>query len=278
MWRERSILALTNAVRMSPGDYKVSPVYAVATPTLNIPTVLSATYPSRPPLFSQDDLNHSSRQHSEEMAAFNYFSHNSVDGGSPGARITSYYTLSGTYGENIAAGNLDPIATMHQWLCDKATSTSTVCCDDGAACDGHRRGIMNSSLKAIGVGYGANPSSMYRYYWTQDFGGVANAPFPPLADGSHLLMGTTQTRFLANYSAAAPASAMTLVLAGQQLPMAIDLGNATRGTWFVSTARGSACRPYYFVATDAAGVLWRYPASGQFQTTGEGTCALDWTP
>jgi hypothetical protein len=276
LWRERTVLALTNAVRMSPGDYKLSAVYAVGTPTLNLGTVLSTTYPSRPPFFWQYDLNRSSRQHSVEMATYSYFAHTSVDGGSPASRILSYYTLSGTYGENIAAGNLDPIATMHQWLCDQATSASP-CCDDGASCDGHRRNIMSPSLKAMGVGYGALPTSTYRYYWTQDFGGVATAPFPPLADGTHLL-STSQTRFIANVSTTAAVRAVTLVLEGQQLPLAVELGNTTRGTWFVTTARGTTCRPYYFVTTDSNGVLWRYPAQGQLQTTGEGTCAQEWTP
>ena len=136
---------------------------------------------------------------------------------------------------------------------------------------------MRAAFKAMGVGYGANPAATYRYYWTQDFGGVASAPFSPLADGTHLLTAT-QTRFLANFSAAGPASAVSVVLAGQALPMAVELGNATRGTWFVTTARGTDCRPYYFVATDANGLRWRYPAAGQFETTGEGTCALEWTP
>ncbi len=241
-WRERSILALTNAVRLSPTAYKQSAFYGAGSPSLNTTTVLSATYPARGPLNSQYELNQSSRQHSTEMANFNYFAHNSLDGGSAFQRIGSYYSLAGSQGENIAAGNLDPIATMHQWLCDQAGSA---CCDDGATCDGHRRNIMSSNYRAVGNGYAKSASSTYTHYWTQDFGGV---------------------------------SSVTVVLADVTMPMAIDLGTASKGTWFVSAARGSGCRPYFFVATDSAGTNWRYPATGQFQTTGEGTCTQEYTP
>ena len=261
---------------MSPTDYKQSAAYAAGTPTLNTAVVLSATYPSRPPVYWNYDLNRSARQHSQEMADFNYFAHNSLDGGSAGARIQSYYSLSGTWGENIAAGNLDPIATMHQWLCDQA-SAGAPCCNDGASCDGHRRNIMSASFRALGSGYGNNTSSTYRHYWTQDFGGTAALPTPPLVEGVHLL-STTQTRFIANFSAAAAAQSVELVLAGQPMLMTVELGTTTRGTWLLVTPRGTACRPYYFVATDSGGLRWRYPATGQLQTIGEGTCALEWTP
>ena len=274
IWRERSILVLTNAVRLSPTAYKQSPVYASGSPSLNTPTVLSATYPSRNPVFSQYDLNRSARQHSIEMATLNYFAHESADGGSTSSRISAYYSLSGIWGENIAAGNLDPIATMHQWLCDKPNG-ATACCDDGASCDGHRRNIMSANFRALGVGYGNTTTSTYKHYWTQDFGGVVNTATPPLVDGTHLLSGASQLRFLANFSAASAAQSVTLMLADVALPMALDLGTASKGTWFVLTPRAASCRPYYFIALDAAGLAWRYPAQGVFQTTGEGTCTAE---
>jgi hypothetical protein len=245
---------------------------------LNLATVLGPTYPAVAPVYNQLDLDHSARQHSGEMAMFNYFSHNSLDGGTAGERIKSYYTLSQTWGENIAAGNVDPIATMHQWLCDKATSTSTVCCDDGASCDGHRQNMMRSTFQALGVGYALDAGAQYDHYWTQDFGGVAPNPKPPLVDGSHFLTAANTTRFVATFSAAAAAQGLTLWLNGSPNTMAVDLGSASRGSWFISLPRGTGCRAYYFVATDNAGNTWRYPNSGQFQTMGEGTCNQDWTP
>src|SRR5262249_6695266 len=105
MWRERTIAVLTNAVRISPSDYKGSSVYSTPyTPAYSSATVLGTLYPATTPLFYDYDLNRSSRQHSEEMADDDYFAHESVDGGDPFVRIKSYYKKSQTLGENIAAG------------------------------------------------------------------------------------------------------------------------------------------------------------------------------
>ncbi|MBL8909394.1 MAG: hypothetical protein JNM17_01705 [Archangium sp.] len=133
---------------------------------------------------------------------------------------------------------------MHQWLCDKPTPTSTVCCDDGASCDGHRANMMRSTFQALGVGYAFNATSTYDHYWTQDFGGVAPNPKPPLVDGSHFLIGSTNTRFVATFYATMPAASVTLMLNGSPMTMAVDLGSASRGTWFVQLPRGTGCRSY----------------------------------
>ena len=274
-WRERTILTLTNAARMTPSEYRTSASYSVPfTPSLNTTGVMQS-YAAQPPLFYNVDLSRAARQHSQEMADLNYFSHNSADGGSPFARIGSYYTLSGTMGENIAAGTHgDPIRTMHQWLCDVSGG---VCCQDGQSCDGHRRGIMNGNFKALGTGYGYNASSTYDHYWTQDFGGVATPPFLALVDGSHVLP-TAQIRFIATVSASAAAQSVSVVVDGVPYAMAVDLGTATRGTWFVVLSRGTACRSYHFVAVDASGTSWRYPAAGQFRTRNEGSCTEEYVP
>jgi hypothetical protein len=111
-----------------------------------------------------------------------------------------------------------------------------------------------------------------------DCGGAASGAPPPLVDGAHLLRGTSQTRFIANYSAATAATAVTLMLDGVATPMAQDLGTATSGTWFVEVARGTGCRAYFFTATDASGGTHRYPGAGQFHTAGEGGCTTEWSP
>ncbi|MBK7860115.1 MAG: CAP domain-containing protein [Archangiaceae bacterium] len=272
MWRERTISVLTNAVRISPVAYKQSTTYGNT--ALNVSTVLDpGVYPARAPLYWDLGLNQSSRQHSQEMADFNYFAHTSLDGGSPFVRIAQYYTRSGTLGENIAAGTHgSEVQAMIQWLCD-APQGSSPCCVDGQNCDGHRASIMSNGFHAMGSGYGFSASSTYDHYWTQDFGGLAAPPAPPLVDGTHLLIGNSSTRFIANFYATAPAQAVKVVIDGVQNSMAVDLGDATRGTWFVLTTRGTACRSYYFLATTSAGLTWRYPAAGAFRTRGEGQAA-----
>jgi hypothetical protein len=170
----------------------------------------------------------------------------------------------------------DPRASVNALLCD---SSGGVCCTDGKSCDGHRRNIMAARFRAIGTGYAK--SSLGKSYWTQDFSGtlVPLAPPTPLVDGAHVLMGTTSTKFLANYrdAAGAPRS-VTLVLGATRMPMALDLGSRTRGTFAASSGRAAGCRSYHFEAVDAAGRKWRYPASGELRTYGEGACLQSFTP
>src|SRR5262249_36501181 len=41
------------------------------------------------------------------------------------------------------------------------------------ASPGHRSNILNPAYTHIGIGVGYNPSSQWKYYWTQDFGARA---------------------------------------------------------------------------------------------------------
>jgi hypothetical protein len=91
-------------------------------------------------------------------------------------------------------------------------------------------------------------------------------------------MGTSQTRFIANFYAGAAAQSVRVVIDGVVSTMAVDLGTASRGTWFVLTPRGTACRSYYFLATEASGTTWRYPAAGVFRTRGEAGCTEEYVP
>jgi hypothetical protein len=71
---------------------------------------------------------------------------------------------------------------------------------------------------------------------------------------------------------------VSVVVDGVSSAMAVELGNASQGTWFVTTPRSTACRSYYFTAVDADGGTWRFPASGKFRTRDEGTCVEEFTP
>jgi hypothetical protein len=274
-WRERALLALTNAVRMAPLDWRAR-YGADFSPSLTDAGALDA-YPAVGPVRWDPGLNRSARAHSEDMAGTPCWGHDSCDGTSWSVRIRAYYSLPGGIGENIAAGYpapADPRHAMNMWLCDESGST---CCADGASCDGHRRNIMSGSWRALGTGYGYAASSPYQNYWTQDFGGATGSTEPPLVDGSHLFIGS-EVVFLANWSDAGPPRSVVVVLDGVSSPMGLDLGSATRGTWSARTARGSACRSYHLEAVDAAGTSWRYPGTGELRTSGEGGCAEDWRP
>jgi hypothetical protein len=220
-------------------------------------------------------LNQAARYHSRDMAQNGCFQHNSCDGTSWVTRIASFYPAGGG-GENIAAGMADPRASVNALLCD---SSGGVCCPDGKSCDGHRRNIMAARFRAVGVGYAKSATG--KSLWTQDFSGSlpAATPATPLVDGAHLLMGTTTTKFLANYrdAAGAPRS-VTLVLGTTRVAMTLDIGQRTRGTFVASSNRAAGCRSYHFEAVDSAGRKWRYPASGSLRTYGEGSCLQSFAP
>jgi len=275
-WAERALLVLTNAVRLAPLDYRAK--YAADfSPSLAAANVL-ADYPAVGPLRWNLGLNESARAHSLDMGENGCFQHPSCDGTAWNRRISGYYSLSSTIGENIAAGYpgpSDPRYAMAMWLCD---ASGDACCADGASCDGHRQNIMLGAYQALGTGYADVAGSPYQYYWTQDFGGAFAGEAPPLVDGSHIFYPSGQVTFLANYQDGAPPLSVSVVLNGTSVPLAVSLGQAQTGTWAASSAAGSGCRTYHFEAVDASGAPWRFPAAGEFSTYGEGSCALDWAP
>lgn len=103
------------------------------------------------PLRWNDKLGVSSRKHSADMAARDYFDHTSLDGRSPFDRMKAEgYARAG--GENIAAGQATAEAVMKSWMNSP----------------GHKANILNCEFKDLGVGMAKGGS--YRIYWTQNFG------------------------------------------------------------------------------------------------------------
>jgi uncharacterized protein YkwD len=111
-------------------------------------------YAAAPPLQWNEALASAASAHSQDMAAKNYFSHTSLDGRSPGARITATGYRWSTWGENISAGRSSMDSTLAGWL----------------ASPGHCRNIMNPRFKDYGLGCAYQASATYRTYWTQAFG------------------------------------------------------------------------------------------------------------
>ena len=90
--------------------------------------------------------------HAEDMAAHNYFSHDSLDGTTFDKRITAAGYVWRSVAENIAAGQPTPEDVMAAWI----------------ASPGHCRNIFNPDLREIGVGFAQGGT--YGEYWGQDFG------------------------------------------------------------------------------------------------------------
>lgn len=114
----------------------------------------TTSYPAAPPLKRDSRLDTAAQAHSVDMATKNYFSHTSLDGRTFSQRMTNAGYKWSAAAENIAAGNSTAAATVKQWL--------------GSA--GHCANLMSRTYVDTGIGFGNNPSSTYKYYWTQNFG------------------------------------------------------------------------------------------------------------
>ena len=99
------------------------------------------------PISWNDQLAKVAYDHSVDMDAHDYFSHDGLDGSNPGQRITAAGYFWSAWGENIAQGYSTEQLVMSAWL----------------GSEGHCKNIMNGGFKDMGVGRGGN-------YWTQDFG------------------------------------------------------------------------------------------------------------
>jgi uncharacterized protein YkwD len=104
------------------------------------------------PLRWNDPLARAAQAHSADMAAQNYFSHDSPDGRDMVARVAAQGYSYSALGENIAAGQRTPAAVMAGWL----------------ESPGHCQNIMNPNFRELGVGLAQGGS--YGIYWTQNFG------------------------------------------------------------------------------------------------------------
>ena len=105
-----------------------------------------------PALTANPTLTKVAQAHSVDMAANNYFDHNSQDGRSPFDRMKQAGYSFSAAAENIAMGQQTPSDVMTAWMNSA----------------GHKANILNCTYTQIGVGYATNKSGAP--YWTQDFG------------------------------------------------------------------------------------------------------------
>jgi len=263
-WRERSVLTLTNAVRMDPAGYKNLYIG-------NFQILLPQNYTVVNPVYWDTSLSRSALVHSIDMAANCGMQHPSCDGTPTGTRILSYYKGGGGWGENIAAGYSTPLAVMNGWLRDN--DSLGIPAPDRSGNDGHRSNIMSAGFHEMGAGYAYSPTRRYNHFWTQDFGGGAG-DYSPIPSASHFEINTGKTTFLLNYFATTGVNAnqVNLILNGASVPMSLQLGAANKGTFFVEITSPLVCQYYSFTVTDANALTLRYPATGDFLLEGK-SCA-----
>lgn len=116
------------------------------------------------PLTLSGSLSNASEGHSWDMAVHNYFSHTSQDGRTYVDRIRNAgYGYNTWLGENIAAGYTSADSVFNAWRNSP----------------GHNANMLNPNYHAIGIGRYYAGGSTYGWYWTTDFGGVAEDSTPP---------------------------------------------------------------------------------------------------
>ena len=106
------------------------------------------------PVRWNDSLAESSRLHAEDMARYNYFSHNGRDGSDPAQRVVRAGYRFRTTGENIAAGPVKPEDVVAGWI----------------RSPGHCANLMNPAFTEMGAAFAVDPRSEMGVYWTQAFG------------------------------------------------------------------------------------------------------------
>ena len=107
-----------------------------------------------------DKLSNAAHSHSADMAADNYFSHDSQNGANFADRIKATgYSANTSLGENIAAGMWKAADVFNAWK----------------QSPGHNSIMLGKDYKAIGVSRVLGPESDYQWYWTADFGGVVDS-------------------------------------------------------------------------------------------------------
>lgn len=93
------------------------------------------------------------KAHSKDMVTRNFFDHINPDGDRVGARLTAGGVEWSICAENIVAGYYDPYGIANGWYNSER----------------HRKNILNTKYKYIGVGFAFGEKSEYKYYGTQNF-------------------------------------------------------------------------------------------------------------
>ncbi|HUQ16595.1 MAG TPA: CAP domain-containing protein [Candidatus Saccharimonadales bacterium] len=111
-------------------------------------------------LVVSDSLTYAAKWMATDMAVNNYFSHTSLDGRSPTQRMSDFgYPATSTWaGEDLAAGYASAADVLQGWINSPA----------------HLAVLLNPEYRAIGIGRAASIAALYPWYWSADFGGIAD--------------------------------------------------------------------------------------------------------
>ncbi|SHN28884.1 CAP domain-containing protein [Streptomyces yunnanensis] len=102
------------------------------------------------PLTIDPHIQTAAQAHSDDMAARNYYAHDTPEGVDPGTRLTNAGFRWQSWGENIFKSPNDPATAVDGWMNSP----------------GHRANILNCSYTSTGVGVNLSSNGPW---WTQDF-------------------------------------------------------------------------------------------------------------
>jgi hypothetical protein len=268
VWVERAMAVLNNAVRMAPQEYR--DVYMIDHVRSTEGFLLPENYQPVEPLVYLRGLNLAARFHAHDLSTdCETLQHDSCDGTSWTARCNSFVQPTCSCSGEVAMFNFsEPRRQVNIWLCE---TSGRDCEPDGSPWDNHRTLMMSSAQRCLGVG-------MVLDFAVQDYSQCRWEFRPPLVDGSHIFFDG-EILFMATYfdSPGYPPREVVLVLDGVEHAMDLDIGRPEAGTYGVSIAEINECRSYHFRATTSAGLTYRYPATGQLRTFGDG-CTEAWIP
>ncbi len=256
-WSERALHLYTNMIRVDPEAFEAD--YIVGGCDLSVFTEDERT--AKPPLYLSVALNHVARDHSEDMAATENFSHTSSDGTSFSDRVWAVYDSSAPIGENIAYGYGGMWETVaNGWICSN---------------DGHRESIMSADYTELGCGVEGS-------YVTQDFGGASISPPGPVAMGIHAPEDPAgEVAFLADWTDEEAPVLLRVLVGGRPFDLTLLYGTESMGVYGVDevlTAElGGGCLSYHFRYTTASGLTGTFPEEGSYLL---GDCDSDtmWIP
>lgn len=268
--KERTALVYVNTLRMAPQAFKTA--YA----GYSAGTVGLSMFPPTHPLYPNHNLGRAARAHSEDMQSMGMMTFDSsaakaaLYGGASFTKRREYFAPGTIWcGENILTGIAPPRPAVVAWLYDMSREDTY----EFDVYTGNRWNLCISYAKQAGLGCSGN-------WWTYDSirdNPNYSAPIPSAGHDTGLSTGNIS--FLLNYYDTEGGDPLKVLLSldGVYIPMNLDIGTGSRGTYRIDIPMASYSRRYFFLTAKADGSLWRYPGSGCY-LTGEDGGLTDYEP
>lgn len=149
-----TLIQLTAATSCSIPDLREAVLQRVNAARADGAVCGTQTLPPAVALQWNDTLFSAAARHALDMAARNYFSHDTPGGISFSQRLTTEGYVWRSAGENIAAGQTSVNSVMAAWL----------------ASEGHCRNIMNPGFTEVAVACVSQSGTAFATYWAMELG------------------------------------------------------------------------------------------------------------